>query len=86
MSLSNEQLILLDALTYYSAFSDINSLPSGNTVADVIDYIETWGKTTCFNGIAGLSDDELGMAETAMITLPEANSLITLKAVPEMIP
>ena len=63
MSLSNEQLILLDALTYYSAFSDINSLPSGNTVADVIDYIETWGKTTCFNGIAGLSDDELGMGD-----------------------
>ena len=40
MSLSNKQLILLDTLAYYSAFSDINALPSGKTVADIIGYIE----------------------------------------------
>ena len=61
MSLSNRQLILLDTLAYYSTFSDINALPSGNTVADIIGYIENKNKNTCFNGVVGLSDHELGM-------------------------
>jgi nicotinic acid mononucleotide adenylyltransferase len=46
MSLSNEQLILLDTLAYYSSFSDINNELGSNgqitkqTVANVISYIE----------------------------------------------
>lgn len=61
MSLSNEQLILLDALAYYSAFSDINAISEYDTIADVIGYIDENSTATCFNGIAGLSDYELGM-------------------------
>ncbi|MGN1275628.1 MAG: hypothetical protein ACI4UK_01370 [Floccifex sp.] len=36
MNLSNEQLILLDTLDYYSAFSDIKVLSSNNTVAELL--------------------------------------------------
>lgn len=61
MSLEYNELILLDALAYYSAFSDIKVLPGDDTIADIIDYIEDNSTTTCFNGIAGLSDNELGM-------------------------
>lgn len=61
MGLSNRQLILLDTLAYYSAFSDIKALSSDDTIADVIDYIEDNSTATCFNGVAGLSDYELGM-------------------------
>lgn len=80
MSLSNKQLILLDALAYYSTFSDINALPSGNTVADVIDFIETNGKTTCFDGIAGLSDSELGMNDIRKY-IKNDSTLMRLKVV-----
>ncbi|MBR4021694.1 MAG: DUF2974 domain-containing protein [Ruminococcus sp.] len=61
MSLSNKQLILLDALAYYSAFSDIKVLSNKDTVADVIEYIEYNNEKTCFNGVLELSDKELGM-------------------------
>lgn len=40
MSLSNRQLILLDTLAYYSAFSDIKALSRDDTIADIIGYIE----------------------------------------------
>lgn len=53
MSLTEKQLILLDTIAYYSAFSDINNVLSTNgqkvenTVANVISYIESNSNTTC---------------------------------------
>ena len=61
--LNYEELILLDALAYYGSFSDIlddwedDEFP---TVSKAIEIIEK-GKTTCFNGVLELSDEELGM-------------------------
>ena len=75
MSLSNKQLILLDTLAYYSAFSDIKVLSNKDTVADVIEYIEYNNEKTCFNGVLELSDEELGM--NSILDMIESDSVLS---------
>ena len=55
MSLSNEQLLYLSSLVYYN-IDDINV-----NIKNIINRIRDNGNTTCFNGIAGYNDKELGM-------------------------
>ena len=58
MSLSNEQLLYLSALTYYN----IDTVDVSNkNVKSIINDIKKVEKTTCFDGIAGYTDKELGM-------------------------
>ena len=60
--LSNGQLIMLDALAYYSSFSDaLKGKAEGDlpAISQIIKTIEN--DTTCFDGILELSDEELGM-------------------------
>ena len=58
MSLSNEQLLYLSALVYYN-IDDINV--NNKNIKNIINRIRDNGNTTCFNGIAGYNDKELGM-------------------------
>ena len=54
MSLSNEQLLYLSALAYYNVDGKKN-------VKDIVKIIEEKKYTTCFDGVAGYTDKELGM-------------------------
>lgn len=57
MSLSNEQLLYLSALAYYN----IDNLNKDNTMGKIIENSKKKENTTCFDGIAGYTDKELGM-------------------------
>ena len=65
MSLSNEQLLLLDMLTYYAKLSDKNFKKKGKdyTIGDFIDSVKKNQDDyyTVFDGILGYSDEDLGM-------------------------
>lgn len=64
MCISNKKLILLAALAYYEEFSDqkvVDITKKTITIEDVIDYIVKEKSTTCFDGVLGYSDTELGM-------------------------
>ena len=55
MGLSNKQLLLLDALGYYSKFSD-------NVYSNVSDFVNNARNfNTCFNDDDGYTDEDLGM-------------------------
>ena len=59
MSLSNEQLLLLDALVYYKKLSD-------NNYKTIKDFIDSYKKKkedyhTVFNNALGYTDEDLGM-------------------------
>ena len=60
MSLSNNQLLLLDALVYYAELSD-NKDNQYKTIGDFIDDLPLDQYKTVFNGALGYSDKELGM-------------------------
>ena len=57
MSLSNEQLLYLSALVYYN----IDKLETSNELDSIVSNIKKTGVTTCFDGVAGYTDKELGM-------------------------
>ena len=57
MSLSNEQLLYLSALAYYN----IDNLNKDNTMGKIIENSKKKENTTCFDGVAGYTDKELGM-------------------------
>ena len=57
MSLSNEQLLYLSALAYYN----IDNLNKDNTMGKIIENSKKKENTTCFDGVAGYNDKELGM-------------------------
>ena len=58
MSLSNEQLLYLSALAYYNVDTvDV----SNKNVKNIINGVRKGEKTTCFDGVAGYTDKELGM-------------------------
>ena len=58
MSLSNEQLLYLSALAYYN----VDTVEVSNkSIINIINGVRKGKKTTCFDGIAGYSDKELGM-------------------------
>lgn len=80
--LSYEELILLDALTYYKSFSGVSDgweddeLP---TVSKAIEIIEN-GNITCFDGILGLNDSDLGMHDVLRF-VKSNQKLLNLKIV-----
>ena len=57
MSLSNKQLLYLSALVYYN----IDKLETSNELDSIVSNIKKTGVTTCFDGVAGYTDKELGM-------------------------
>ena len=58
MSLSNEQLLNLSALAYYN----IDNINTGSkNVKEIIKEIKDDEMITCFDGVAGYTDKELGM-------------------------
>ena len=58
MSLSNEQLLNLSALAYYN----IDNINTGSkNVKEIIKEIKDDEMITCFYGVAGYTDKELGM-------------------------
>ena len=58
MSLSNEQLLNLSALAYYN----IDNINTGSK--NVKEIIKDDEMITCFDGVAGYTDKELGMDKT----------------------
>ena len=62
MTFTNEQLVMLDAMAYYSIFSDYLALNGASEIKDVVKEILN-GHTTCFNDTLGLSDEDLGMSK-----------------------
>ena len=60
MSLSNNQLLLLDALVYYAELSD-NKDNKYKTIGDFINDLPQDQYQTVFDGSLGYSDKELGM-------------------------
>ena len=58
MSLSNEQLLNLSALAY----QNIDNINTGSkNVKEIIKEIKDDEMITCFDGVAGYTDKELGM-------------------------
>lgn len=67
MALTNEQLVMLDALCYYSELSNyyfpvFDEEKQAYKYKTIENFVLDAGQyTTCFNGILELSDEELGM-------------------------
>ena len=63
MSLTHEQLLMLDSLVYYEQFSDKYTYDdASNSYKTVGEFIKAVDKyKTCFNNIRGYTDEDLGM-------------------------